>query len=694
MNMQLVDWGILGGLVTLICVMALVSRKYTKSVADYLSANRCAGRYLLTLSEGISSLGAVSVVAFFEMYYKAGFTAIWWATMMMPVGVIVALSGWVQYRYRETRAMTMAQFFEMRYSRRFRVFAGVLAFVSGTLNFGIFPAVGGRFFQYYCGLPTHMVSMGPLSVDVVYATIVFVLLAISLSFTFLGGQIAVMVTDFFQGFFCNVVLVILVGYLLFRFDWSLVTEAFASAPADASLVNPMKTSDTDNFNITYFLVGTFGAFFTFMAWQGSQGYFSAAASPHEARMGRVLGTFRLLAQTLALVLLPVCAFAFMNHPQFAEGAQEVQGVLNTVDNPQLQSQLRVTVALTQIPPTGLLGAFAAVMFAAFVSTHDTYLHSWGAIFVQDVLLPIRATFFGDKKPLSPTTHIWCLRIAISAVAVFIFMFALFFNQRQDILMFFALTGTIFLGWAGACIVGGLYWKRGTTGGAWAAAVSGVILAVLGWYMTYYWKDCRAFCAHCAPALWAKALAWWPKLGGGDTGERCPITAQVLWGLTMLSTSVSYAGVSLLTGRGRVFNLERMLHRGQYAVESEGKTEQIPATGFRIFGGGPEFTKSDRFIFLGSYVYVFVFFGVFLVGTICALFLDISDTAWSHFWRAYCWLILTLSVGIAVWLGIGGFRDLGRLFTSLRTIKRDIRDDGTVVGHTNLDELENGDIESQ
>ena len=47
---------------------------------------------------------------------------------------------------------------------------------------------------------------------------------------------------------------------------------------------------------------------------------------------------------------------------------------------------------------------AAVMLAAFISTHDTYLHSWGSIFIQDVVLPFR------KKPFAPRQQMWLLRL--------------------------------------------------------------------------------------------------------------------------------------------------------------------------------------------------------------------------------------------------------------------------------------------
>ena len=68
----------------------------------------------------------------------------------MPTTLIIALSGFVSYRFRQTRAMTIAEFLEIRYSRRFRIFMGCLAFTAGIINFGIFPAVGARFFIHYC----------------------------------------------------------------------------------------------------------------------------------------------------------------------------------------------------------------------------------------------------------------------------------------------------------------------------------------------------------------------------------------------------------------------------------------------------------------------------------------------------------------------------------------------------------------
>ena len=98
---------------------------------------------------------------------------------------------------------------------------------------------------------------------------------------------------------------------------------------------------------------------------------------------------------------------------FTEQATQVNGVLNTIDSGQLRSQLTVTVTLSKILPIGLLGMLVAGFFVAFISTHDTYLHSWGAIFIQDVVLPVRQHIFKKSGHLAPKKHIFLLRASNS-----------------------------------------------------------------------------------------------------------------------------------------------------------------------------------------------------------------------------------------------------------------------------------------
>ena len=151
---------IVGVLLLVVIYSALKTRKYMKSVADFLAANRVAGRYMLAVAGGMSSFGAITAVAGFEQYYKAGFAVLWWGMILAPIGLLIALSGWGLYRFRQTRAFTFAQFVEMRYSKRLRIFSGILCYISGVANFGIFPAVSANFFLYYCGLPKYFELFG------------------------------------------------------------------------------------------------------------------------------------------------------------------------------------------------------------------------------------------------------------------------------------------------------------------------------------------------------------------------------------------------------------------------------------------------------------------------------------------------------------------------------------------------------
>ena len=181
----------------------------------------------------------------------------------------ITVSGWVIYRFRQTRALTVAQFFEIRYSRRFRIFAGLLAFISGLVNFGIFPAVGARFFIYFCGLPLSFTVLG-ITIGT-FPVVMLVFLSIALFFVFAGGQVAVLITEFIQGIFANTVFLVLVVYFLILIGWDQIFQAVTTAPPDASLINPYHTSQVKDFNLWYFLIGMAGVIYGKMSWQGTQG---------------------------------------------------------------------------------------------------------------------------------------------------------------------------------------------------------------------------------------------------------------------------------------------------------------------------------------------------------------------------------------------------------------------------------------
>ncbi len=138
---------------SIVLAVGIYAQRYVKSVADFVSANRSAGRYLLCISGNELLTGAVVFVSSFEIFSHGGFAYGWMGNIAAPLSIILAITGFVNYRFRETRAMTLAQFFEIRYNKSFRLFTGLLGFFAGMLNFGIIPGIGARTMVYFLGLP-------------------------------------------------------------------------------------------------------------------------------------------------------------------------------------------------------------------------------------------------------------------------------------------------------------------------------------------------------------------------------------------------------------------------------------------------------------------------------------------------------------------------------------------------------------
>ncbi|MFI4912326.1 MAG: sodium:solute symporter [Sedimentisphaeraceae bacterium JB056] len=637
MDLHWLDWSIIGCLVLFIIIVTVYTQKYNRSIADYLVANRCAGRYILSISEGMSNLGAISLIALFQMSYQAGYTALWWQFINSPIAMLILVSGFVIYRFRQTRCMTLAEFFEKRYNRKFRIFAGFIIFISGLLNFGIFPSVGSRFFIYFCGFPESFQFLGITFST--YATIMFLLLLVAVYFTFAGGQITVMVTDFIQGGFVNIVFIIVIVYIFVKLDWDNIGFALSNSQPGRSLINPFEGSKIRDFNMWYFIMN--GAIFVYStrAWQGSQGYNAAALNPHEARMGGILGGIRGYALTLLSVVVPIGAYTIMHHPNFSGMSNQISSVLMTIPNEEIRDQMTVPVAMRFFLPKCLSGAFVAVFLAAFISTHNTYLHSWSSIFIQDVVMPFR------KKPFATKSHMLLLRLSVIAIAVFIYFFSLVFDQYEKILIWQKLTGAVYLSGAGSVIIGGLYWKRGTTSAAFASLIVGFVLSITGIILSYINEDFF---------LNGMEIAFY----------------------TMLVSILTYIAVSLLSSQDA--NLDKILNSGQFKTQEDTVIHKGKLSKFnRRIGITKEFTLVDRCIYFYAIGFGFLNFIILVIFTFYHFVKGTDNDFWLKYWYWFTIIFGCLAFIFTVWLLIGGIIDTRKLYSRLKTQIFDSSDDGWI-----------------
>ena len=656
-NLSWIDWTIVAASIVLIRLVSWSTRSLMRGVADFLSANRLAGRYLLTISGEMANFGVISLVAGWQAFTSAGFPTLWWGLMSAPLGVLFALTGWVFYRLRETRALTVGQFLEMRYSRRFRIFAGTLCWISGIINFGIFPAIAARFLIYFCGLPPEIALPGTALHLATYPALMVLDLGMALFFVNSGGQVSVMVTECAQGILAGFAYLAIAAAALLLVPWHRELEALNTAPAGASLLNPFHTGQIKDFNVWFYVISVFISIYGYQTWLGGQAFMTSARTPHEQRMGTILSPWRRAPLTLMSLVLPLAAFTVLHAPEYAAQAHGINAVLAGIGSPAIRNEMTVPVTLAHLLPVGIKGLLAMVVVFLSFTCHDTYMHSWGSIFVQDVVLPWR------NRALSPEEHLRWLRGSIFFVAVFAFFFSLLYTETDKIYFFQAITGAIWFGGAGAVMIGGLYSRFGTAAGAYAAMIAGAALGVAGLAVPPVWQ--------------------------AQYGTPFPINGQWLSLLACLVALMLYVGVSLVTGRGRPFNLDRMLHRGVYAAGSDDhetvvtgdhETVSAPVRGWQAaFGLGAEFSSGDKVFAVLYAVSTLGWWLVFLIVTALHFAFDaIPDRFWGGYWRVYLLVLLAQSVPSVFWFAAGGVLDVRALMRHLQTAARNPADDGRVL----------------
>jgi SSS family solute:Na+ symporter len=652
--MLAVDWLLVILPVLLVVGFALYTRRFVVGVADFLAGGRCAGRYLICNARGEAASGVANTMARFEVIMVSGFTLAFWEQLSVPILLLVGIMGFVIYRYRETRAMTLAQFFEMRYSRRFRLFMGGLAFVSGILNYGIFPAISSRFFVYFMGLPPSVSILG--TAIPTYAIIMAAYLACSLTMLTLGGQITLMVTDCIEGLLSHLIYLILIVAVFYTISWSQITHVMSSQPTNRSMINPFDAWEVSDFNFWYMVMNIILTVYGTMALQNSHGFNSAARTPHEARMAGVLGNWRTYARMVMLLVLATAAVTFLKHPDFATSSAPVQGVLSSIDNPQIQKQMTVPVALRFLLPAGIKGLFCCIMVLGLIAGDCGHMHSWGTIFVQDVVMPLR------KKDLSPRQHIWLMRLSIIGVALFAFCFSIIFRQTHYIALWMQITAGVFISGAGAAIIGGLYWRRGTTAGAWAAVLTGATLSFIGILANQFWPKILLMTSLPLPA-------------------KFPLNGIKVAFIAAIAASTVYIVTSLLNRRP-AFDLDHLLNRsGGSASPSSNVRRGARSWVAKILGFNDQFTRRDKWVAFGIFAWSLTLVLVNLIISSWNVFFQKWPIRW---WETY-WFITAIAVPTVIatatffWFGIGGIRDLTAFFRALKILKRDIRDNGQVSG---------------
>ena len=315
-------WIIVAVPIAFVLYMAVHSRRYARSVADYLVAGRVAGRYVLSTSGMMDGLAVLYLVSGAEANYQTGWAMGFWGNILMPLGLFLGLFGYVTVRFRRTRAMSGGQYLEMRYSRRFRIFATCVRVFGEMLTNCIGPAVSARFFIYLLGIP-HRTHVFGLSLPT-YPLFLAICIAMALVIILSGGRIALVIADAIQGIIAYPVFVILVVFVFTEFSWTHQVMAVAAdrIPGE-SFLNPYDVKALRDFNMFALVASVVGRFFRGYSWIGND-HSGMGKTPHEQKMAGILGNWRGGLSAVMVTMLVLTMVTLMNHADFAETAHETR----------------------------------------------------------------------------------------------------------------------------------------------------------------------------------------------------------------------------------------------------------------------------------------------------------------------------------------------------------------------------------
>lgn len=545
--MGLIDWLIVIVPVAFVLGIGLYSRRYIRGVADFLAAGRVCGRYVISVGDIANALSIIGLVAYVEVHYKTGFALGFWQHITGPLGIVVGMFGYCTYRFRETKAMSLGQFLEMRYNRSFRIFAAALRSLSEMLANMIMPAIAARFFIYFLDLP-HKFSIGGIEFPT-FMIIVLICLVVAISIICMGGTLALVITDAIQGMFCFPLIVTFVIFILYKFSWSQeIVPVMIDRAQGESFLSPYDISNLRDFNLFLVVITVFTTVFHRASWIGA-GTSSAAKSPHEQKMAGLLGAWRGTVSMIFYVLIAVTIITMLNHRNWAPQGKIVRDKVSSRIAEELVPDSSKREILTQrikaLPPqvhqigvdaplsqkknldTPLLNtAHSTLKEFEGESAGNAKFQQFRTLFHQMMLgssmremlpagllglfclLMVLAMISTDdsriysatititqdvvmplrKKPFTPKQHVMALRLVAIGIGVFFFCGSMFMAQLDYINLFVTIMCSMWLGGCGPVMIFGLYSRFGTTAGAFVSLITGMVMSVGGILVQRNWAD--------------------------------------------------------------------------------------------------------------------------------------------------------------------------------------------------------------
>ncbi|WP_096438917.1 sodium/proline symporter PutP [Alteribacter populi] len=417
--------------------IGLVAYKMTSNLSDYVLGGRRLGGSVAALSAGASDMSSWLLLGLPGAMYAAGMTEIW-------IGVGLAIGAYLNWQFVATRlrmyteiagdSITLPDFFENRFKDETKVLRIVSAIVI-LVFFAFYTSsglVGGALlFESAFGLD--------------YTQALWIGAIVIISYTFLGGFLAVSWTDFAQGILMFLALIVVPIVAIQQMGgWGETVDA---------------VGNIDPVYLDVFTGTSFVGIISLLAW--GLGYFG---QPH------IVARFMAVKSKDEIPKARLVGMTWMVFALFGAIFTGFVGIAFFADAPLADSET-VFIQFTQVLFNPWVSGFLlAAILAAIMSTIDSQLLVSSSALTEDFY---KAIF---RKSASQQELVWVGRIGVLVIALF--AVALAYNPEATVL---ELVGYAWAGFGaafGPVVILALFWKRMTKNGALAGMLVGGATVIL------------------------------------------------------------------------------------------------------------------------------------------------------------------------------------------------------------------------
>ncbi|MDX8367096.1 sodium/proline symporter PutP [Cytobacillus sp. IB215665] len=421
----------------LMLVIGFISYRLTKNLSDYVLGGRNLGPGVTALSAGASDMSSWLLLGLPGSAYLSGMNALW-ITVGLAIG---AYLNW-QFVARRLRAyteisnnsITIPDFLENRFKDRskiLRITSAVVILIFFTLYISSGMVGGAILFENSFGLS--------------YSSALWIGALVIVSYTFLGGFLAVSWTDFVQGILMFLALVIVpivaitemggIGETIDRV--ASIDPTYLDAAADTTFIGVV--------SLLAWGLGYFGQ-------PHILARFMAIKSVKDIPTARLIGMTWMILAALGAVFTGFVGIAYFADVPLA--------------NPEI-----VFIEFTQVLfDPWVSGFLLAAILAAIMSTIDSQLLVSSSAVVEDFYKSLYKKQAGDRE------LVWISRLSVVIIAIIAILLAS--NPESSVLELVSYAWAGFGAAFGPVILFSLFWKRMNGSGAAAGLFVGALTVML------------------------------------------------------------------------------------------------------------------------------------------------------------------------------------------------------------------------